>query len=392
MIYLDNHATTRCDPRVVEAMLPWFSEHYGNPHSGHPLGQEANAAVEQAIESLAEDLGVPADSIVMTSGATESNHLAIIGACTHPRQKRRHIVTVTTEHPAVLDVFDVLETQGFRVTRVPVAQDGEVDAGVVDLNRLADAIDDETALVSVMWANNEIGAIAPMAEIADLCHQSGALFHSDATQAVGRLPVDAKRVDVDLLSATAHKFYGPKGTGLLVVGNSNRRVRLRPLMVGGGQQHGLRSGTVNPAGTVGIATALRLCSQEISQNAERDRSIRDSLWSSLNSAIEGLRINGPAVNRNPAVNGDSRLTGNLNFRLPNLQGQAWMAATPGIAFSSGSACSASEAKPSHVLSALGLNDSEAGSSVRLGVGRFNSIDEIEDASNQLIASFRRLLE
>ncbi|MDF1841052.1 MAG: cysteine desulfurase family protein [Rubripirellula sp.] len=386
MIYLDNHATTRCDPRVVDAMLPWFSEHYGNPHSGHPLGQEAKVAVEQAIESLAEDLGVPADSIVITSGATESNHLAILGACTHPRQKRRHIVTVTTEHPAVLDVFDVLEKQGFRVTRVPVAQDGEADAGVVDLNRLADAIDDDTALVSVMWANNEIGAIAPMAEIANLCHQSGALFHSDATQAVGRLSVDAKQVDVDLLSATAHKFYGPKGTGLLVVGNSNRRVRIRPLMVGGGQQHGLRSGTVNPAGTIGIATALRLCSQRISQNAERDRSIRDALWNSLNTAIEGIRLNGPAIS------GGSRLTGNLNFRLPNLQGQAWMAATTSIAFSSGSACSAAEAKPSHVLSALGLDDSQAGSSVRFGVGRFNSMDEIALASHQLIASYRSLME
>jgi cysteine desulfurase len=293
---------------------------------------------------------------------------------------------VTTEHPAVLDVFDVLEKQGFRVTRVPVAQDGEADAGVVDLNRLADAIDDDTALVSVMWANNEIGAIAPMAEIANLCHQSGALFHSDATQAVGRLPVDAKKVDVDLLSATAHKFYGPKGTGLLVVGNSNRRVRIRPLMVGGGQQHGLRSGTVNPAGTIGIATALRLCSQRISQNAERDRSIRDALWNSLNTAIEGIRLNGPAIS------GGSRLTGNLNFRLPNLQGQAWMAATTSIAFSSGSACSAAEAKPSHVLSALGLDDSQAGSSVRFGVGRFNSMDEIALASHQLIASYRSLME
>lgn len=386
MIYLDNHATTRCDPRVVDAMLPWFSEQYGNPHSSHPLGQEAKVAVEQAIESLAEDLGVPADSIVITSGATESNHLAILGACTHPRQKRRHIVTVTTEHPAVLDVFDVLERQGFRVTRVPVVQDGQADAGVVDLNQLADAIDDDTALVSVMWANNEIGAIAPMAEIADLCHQSGALFHSDATQAVGRLSVDAKQVDVDLLSATAHKFYGPKGTGLLVIGNSNRRVRLRPLMVGGGQQHGLRSGTVNPAGAIGIATALRLCSQGISQTAERDRSIRDALWHSLNTSIEGIQLNGPAMS------GGSRLTGNLNFRLPNLQGQAWMAATTSIAFSGGSACSAAEAKPSHVLSALGLNDSQAASSVRLGVGRFNSMDEIALASNQLITSYRSLME
>ena len=237
-----------------------------------------------------------------------------------------------------------------------------------------------------MWANNEIGAIAPMAEIADLCHRAGALFHSDATQAVGRLPVDAKQIDVDLLSATAHKFYGPKGIGLLVVGNSNRRVRLRPLMVGGGQQHGLRSGTVNPAGVVGIATALRLSSEKITQHAEHDRAMRDALWNQLTDAIDGLQLNGPALD------GDARLTGNLNLRLPALQGQAWMAATASIAFSSGSACSASEAKPSHVLSALGLSDSDARSSVRFGVGRFNSMSEIEIASKQLLASYERLME
>jgi cysteine desulfurase len=384
MIYLDNHASTRCDPRVVEAMLPWFSEHYGNPHSNHSLGREAAIAVERSIESLAQDLGAPADSIVMTSGATESNHLAILGACTHPRQQRRHIVTVTSEHPAVLDVFGVLEQQGFRVTRVPVIQQGHEQAGVVDLNRLAEAIDEETALVSVMWANNEMGAIAPMQQIAQLCHQAGALFHSDATQAVGRLPVDVRAVDVDLLSATAHKFYGPKGTGLLVVGNSNRRVRLRPLMVGGGQQHGLRSGTVNPAGVVGIAAALRLCTASLDQHSEQDRVLRDRLWHQLHSAIDGLQVNGPALD------GPFRLQGNLNLQLPRVEGQAWMSANPEIAFSSGSACSATEAKPSHVLTALGLDESQARRSVRFGVGRFNTPEEIDDASKQLIESYQKL--
>ncbi|MEM8667490.1 MAG: cysteine desulfurase family protein [Planctomycetota bacterium] len=385
MIYLDNHATTRCDPRVVEAMLPWFSEHYGNPHSSHDLGKDSEQAVARSIESLANDLGAVPDSVILTSGATESNHLAIIGACTHPRQKRRHIITVTTEHPAVLDVFDVLQEQGFRVTRVPVLQDGDPNAGVVDMNRLAEAIDDDTALVSVMWANNEIGAIAPMKQIADLCHQAGALLHSDATQAVGRLPVDVKEVDVDLLSATAHKFYGPKGSGLLIVGNSNRRVRLRPLMVGGGQQQGLRSGTVNPAGAVGIATALRLCNEHLAEHAENDRRLRDRLWQRLDAAIDGLRINGPQLN------GDARLSGNLNLRLPDLQGQSWMSVTSGIAFSSGSACSAAEAKPSHVLSGLGLADSEARQSVRFGIGRFNTESDIENASNRLIESYQQLV-
>ena len=385
MIYLDNHASTRCDPRVVDAMLPYFAEHFGNPHSGsHAFGRDAASGVEAASHDLAKLLNVPIESIVFTSGATESNNLAIRGVCLHPRQKRRHIVTVTTEHPAVLDVFDELENEGFRVTKVPVLQKGDPQAGVVDLNQLAEVVDDDTALVSVMWANNEIGAIAPISEIADICHERGALLHSDATQAVGRIPVDTKSADVDLLSATAHKFYGPKGSGILVVGNSNRRVKIRPQITGGGQQNSLRSGTVNPAGAVGIAAALQLCVMNMNESNENSHELRRSLFEQLATAIDGLEINGPELES------EHRLAGNLNMILPAIEGSAWMSATPEVAFSSGSACSSVEAKPSHVLTGIGVDESQARRSVRFGVGRFNTQSEIDHAAGQLIASYQQV--
>jgi cysteine desulfurase len=366
-------------------MLPWFTEHYGNPHSeSHPYGRTAGEAIQKAIADLAAMLGADPDRVIMTSGATESNNLAIRGVCLHPRQKRRHIVTVTTEHPAVLDVMEELASEGFRVTRVGVHPHGHPLAGVVDLDQLSEAIDDDTALVSVMWANNEIGAIAPMKEIAERCHQHGALLHSDATQAVGRIDVDVRANDIDLISATAHKFYGPKGTGLLIVGNGNRRVRLKPQIVGGGQQHHLRSGTMNPAGVVGITQALRLCIEHLPSQQTTSRQLRDQLFSQLGAAIDGIVLNGPPLD------GPHRLPGNLNFVLPDVEGAAWMAATPDVAFSSGSACSSVEAKPSHVLTALGLSDSMARRSVRFGIGRFNSREEIELASKQLIDSYRKL--
>ena len=385
MIYLDNHATTRCDPRVVEAMVPWLAEHYGNPHSSHELGKVAGQAIETSVEQLARLLNAPAESIVMTSGATESNNLAIRGFCTHPRQKRRHIVTVTTEHPAVLDVASDLEREGFRVTRVPVAPIDDPDAGVVDLQRLEEAIDDDTALVSVMWANNEIGAIAPMKRIAELAHARGAIVHSDATQAVGRIPVDVVEADIDLLSGTAHKHYGPKGTGLLVVGNSKRRVRLRPQIVGGGQQRGVRSGTMNPAGIVGIATALQLCVDSMQDHNARVSAMRDRLWNDLSSAIDGLSLNGPSLSSG------KRLPGNLNLALPSIEGQAWMSATEGLAFSSGSACSGAHAAPSHVLTSLGMDESRARRSARFGIGRFNTESELASATEQLIEGHQELL-
>ena len=385
MIYLDNHATTRCDPRVVEAMIPWLSESYGNPHSSHDLGREAGTVIEQSVAQMARLLNGPAESIVMTSGATESNNLAIRGFCTHPRQKRRHIVTATTEHPAVLDVAADLQREGFRVTHVPVIPAGHSDAGVIDLQRLEDVLDDDTALVSIMWANNEIGAIAPMKQIAKMCHERGAIFHSDATQAVGRLPVDVMEADVDLLSATAHKFYGPKGTGLLMVGNSRRRVRLHPQIVGGGQQGGIRSGTMNPAGVVGMATALQLCVDLLQDHNPRVSAFRDRLWTDLQNEIEGVVLNGPSLQ------GGKRLAGNLNLALPQMEGQAWMSAAPELAFSSGSACSDAHAAPSHVLTALGIDESMARRSARFGIGRFNTEAELGTASQMLVEGYHRLL-
>jgi cysteine desulfurase len=385
MIYLDNHSTTPCDPSVVEAMLPWWSEHFGNPHSSHAFGRQAADAIERSIAQIAALLNVTPDAIVITSGATESNHLAIRGACTHPRQKRRHLVTVTTEHPAVLDVVADLQRDGFRVTHVPVIQAPSPRAGVVDLDRLADAVDDDTALVSVMWANNEIGAIAPMKTVAEICHRRGALLHSDATQAVGRIPVDLQDCAIDLLSATAHKFCGPKGTGLLVIGSPHRRVRLRPQLVGGGQQHGIRSGTMNTAGVVGMATALKRCVDSMDSQTRRIGALRDRLWDRLSMAIDGLTLNGPALGAG------ERLPGNLNLILPAVEGQAWMSAAPEVAFSSGSACSSgAHAAPSHVLTALGLSESMARRSVRFGVGRFNTDQEIETASRLLIEAYQRL--
>jgi len=385
MIYLDNHATTRCDPRVVDSMVPWLSEHYGNPHSSHALGVESNQAMENAVAQIAKLLNAPVDSVVMTSGATESNNLAIRGMCTHPRQKRRHIITVSTEHPAVLDVFSDLQSNGFRLTHVPVHQVGSADAGIVDLQQLEEAIDDDTAIVSVMWANNEIGAIAPMKEIACMCHARGALLHSDATQAVGRIPVDMLDADIDLLSATAHKLYGPKGTGLLIVGNSKRRVRLNPQIVGGGQQRGIRSGTMNPAGIIGMATAMQLCSDGMRDHNQRVAQFRDQIWSMLNANIDGLQLNGPDFDEK------RRLPGNLNLALPAIEGQAWMSAVPEIAFSSGSACSAAHSAPSHVLTALGIDESTARRSARFGVGRFNQSQEIEAACEMLVEGHTRLL-
>ncbi len=365
-------------------MLPWLSDEYGNPHSDHRAGQVAAAAIEQSTSRIAAMLGAKPENVFFTSGATESNHLAIRGVCTHPRQKRRHIVTVATEHPAVLDVCKDLRRDGFRVTVVPVAATGSADAGVVDLDHLRSAVDDDTAIVSVMWANNEIGAIAPMTSIAEITHARGALLHSDATQAVGRLPIDVVAADVDLVSASGHKFYGPKGIGLLVVGNGNRRVRLRPQIVGGGQQRGIRGGTMNPAAIVAIETALSLCVDSMDTERLAVGRMRDQLWRLLSERIDGLHINGPNL-QSP-----QRVAGNLNLVLPGVEGESWMAAASEVAFSTGSACSSVDPTASHVLLALGLSESSARRSVRFGVGRFNTMDEIEAAGRILIAAFDRL--
>ncbi|TWU54433.1 Cysteine desulfurase [Rubripirellula tenax] len=384
MIYLDNHSTTRCDTAVVDAMLPWLTQEYGNPHSSHAAGIAAADIIGRSIATVAGLVGAKPDSIVFTSGATESNNLAIRGVCLHPRQKRRHIVTVTTEHPAVLDVVEDLKRDGFRVTIVPVIQSGSPGAGIVDIDRLAAAIDDDTAIVSVMAANNEVGSIAPMRAIADLVHDRGAVLHCDATQVLGRSPIDIAAMDIDLVSGSAHKFYGPKGIGVLVVGGGDRRIRLRPQIVGGGQQRGIRSGTMAPAMAVGLARALEICTESMDADRVRIRAMRDTLWQRLCDGIAGIELNGPALG------GDDRLAGNLNFRLPTIEGESWMAAAAEVAFSTGSACSNVDPTPSHVLMAMGLSESEARRSARFGIGRFNTMDEMERASAILVEARDRL--
>ena len=388
MIYLDNHATTPCDPRVAQQMMPWLVEHFGNPHStSHEMGREAKSAMDAALAMIASHLGVTADSVLITSGATESNNLAIDGICRHPRQRRRHVVTSTIEHPAVLDVVARLEKDGFRVTRVPVHRFDHPLAGQIDLEQLAAAMDDDTALVSVHWANNEIGVIQPMSQIAAIAHQSGALVHSDATQAVGRIAVDLQGVDVDLISASAHKFYGPKGVGVLTMagGIAGRRVRLKPMIVGGGQQRNLRSGTMAPANVIALATALDLAVAESSQVARRVGDLRVKLWDGLRQGIDGICLNGPPLESS------MRLEGNLNCQLPGIEGESWMAACSDVAFSSGSACSSVDAKPSHVLTGLGLSESEARRSVRFGIGKFNTSEQIDRAIEILVSGYRSLV-
>lgn len=384
MIYLDHHATTPCDPRVVDAMLPWLTERFANPHSdSHAAGREAADAIAEAVQTIATTINAPASSMLITSGATESINLAMRGVMTHPRNRRNHMVVCTTEHPAVIDVATDLQRSGIEVSYVRVHPQSSNDggaAGTIDLEALADAVTDQTALVNVMIANNEMGAIHPIAEVAEITHEAGALLHCDATQAVGRIPVDVDSLGIDLLSASAHKFYGPKGIGFLVAGGTRRRVRLRPQIVGGGQQQGLRSGTMNPAGVIAMATAIGLGLED----APRIASLRDRLWETLRSEIDGIELNGPPLS-DPSV----RLAGNLNFRLLSVEGETWMAATPGVAFSSGSACSSANPSASHVLLAMGLSESEARRSVRFGVGRFTTEQLIDDASEQLVTAYRR---
>ena len=368
-IYLDNHSTTRCDPRVVSAMLPLLSDEFGNPHSSsHAMGRRAAELMDSAIDQIARCLAVDASEIVVTSGATESTNLAILGQCLHPRNQRRHLITSQIEHPAVLDPLTQLERDGFRVTRLPVSANGEIE-----LDQLKAACTDETAIVSIMLANNEIGAIERLAEIAEIAHQCGAVVHTDATQAVGRISVDLNELPVDLLSASAHKFYGPKGVGFLFARRSGRRIRLRPLVHGGGQQRNLRPGTMNPAAICGMAAALQIFRDEMQSDTERIRGLRDRLFVGLQERIPGLGLNGPELE--PA----GRLAGNLNVMFPGVEGESLMALCPQIAVSSGSACSSVDPKPSHVLLGIGLSENEARSSLRFGIGRFNTTEDIDRA-------------
>ncbi|MFH1569476.1 MAG: cysteine desulfurase family protein [Gemmatimonadota bacterium] len=373
-IYLDNLATTPLDPRVLEAMLPYLRERFGNPSSrSHAFGWAAAEAVERAREQVAGLIGAASpDEIVFTSGATEANGLALKGAVAGAGEAGLGLVTCATEHPAVLDCCRDLAGRGYRLQIVPV--DGH---GRIDLEALAAALGDPRVpshphlLLSVMAANNEIGALQPLGAVGELAASRGALWHCDAAQAVGKVPLDVQSLGVDLLSISGHKIYGPKGVGALYIRRRRPRIRIAPQVVGGGQERGLRSGTLNVPGIVGLGAACQLCAAEMAAESERVSGLRDRLWASLEERLPGLALNGHPV---------ERLPGCLNVRLGRVDGSRVLAALRDVALSSGSACASASSQPSPVLRAIGCSDEEAFSSVRFGIGRFNTAEEIDRAA------------
>ena len=383
-VYMDNHATTRVDPRVVDAMVPLFAEQYGNPSStSHVFGWDSRAAVEKARVEVARAIGATEREIVFTSGATESNNLAIRGAAHRLQRKGQHLVSVVSEHRAVLDCMTRLGREGYEVTMIPVALQDAGCPGRIDLQQLEEAIRPETTLVSVMLANNETGVLQLLGQVGQICKQKGVLLHSDATQAVGRVEVDVESLQVDLLSFSAHKFYGPKGVGALYVRRANPQVRLEPLLEGGGHEQGRRSGTLNAPGIVGMGVALGISVAEMESEAIRIRGLRDQLHEGIQDALERVQLNGPPLD-------ESRLPGNLNMSFLDVDGEALMMSMKDLAVSSGSACTSVDPEPSHVLRALGLSDDETRASLRFGLGRFNTVEDVEFAIEQVSGAVERL--
>ncbi len=376
-IYLDNQATTPVDDRVLAAMLPYFTEQFGNPSSvGHIYGWEAEAAIKQAREILANAIHATPEEIIFTSGATEANNLAIKGVAEAYLAQGRHIITLQTEHNAVLDPCHYLRSLGFDVTFLPVESDG-----LIDLNLLEKTLRSDTILVSVMAANNEIGVLQPLEAIGDLCHSNQVLFHTDAAQAIGKIPLDVEAMHIDLMSLTAHKVYAPKGIGALYVRRRNPRVQIAPQMHGGGHERGLRSGTLYPPQIVGFAKAVELAIAELSSESQRLTELRDRLWQQV-SQLDGIHLNGHAT---------QRLPGNLNISIEGIDGQALLLGVqPAIAVSSGSACTSAKIEPSHVLRALGLPDELAYASMRFGIGRFNTSEDVDRAADVVIETVRSL--
>jgi len=377
-IYLDNHATTPLDPRVLEAMLPFLSSRFGNAASNsHSFGWEAAAAVEKARRQIAASIGASPQEIVFTSGATESDNLALKGVAEGCRDKGGHIITAVTEHKAVLDSCKHLEKIGCRVTYLPVGSDG-----LIDLNQLKDAFTDRTILVSIMAANNETGVLQPMEEIGRLCRERGVLFHSDAVQALGKLPLDVNRANLDLASLTAHKLYGPKGCGALYV-RQNAAARLVPLIDGGGHENGLRSGTLNVPGIVGFGKTCEIAQQEMPEESCRMAGLRNRLRDRLLAGLDKVTINGSM---------EHRLPGNLNMSFLEVDGETLLTGLNDVALSSGSACSSGKTHASYVLKALGLSDEAAGSAIRFGIGRFNTEAEVDYVAGRIIELVKNLRE
>jgi len=378
-IYMDNHATTPLDPRVLEAMMPYLTGIFGNAASrNHSFGWEAEQAVEKAREQIAKLIGATAKEIIFTSGATESNNLAIKGIAEMYRERGNHIITEVTEHKAVLDTCKKLEKQGFRITYLPVKGDG-----LVDLEELERAMDDQTILVSIMYANNEIGVIQPIKEIGELCHKKGVIFHTDAVQAVGKIPVNVMTDNIDVLSLSGHKVYGPKGVGALYVRRRNPRVQISEQQNGGGHERGMRSGTLNVPGIVGLGKACEIAGEEMEAEAARERELRDYLRHKLESALDYTQVNG---------NMDHHLPGNLNMSFVYVEGESLLMGINDIAVSSGSACTSATLEPSYVLKSLGLGDDIAHSSIRFGLGRFNTKAEVDYVADKLIDVVSKLRE
>ncbi|MFM6190240.1 IscS subfamily cysteine desulfurase [Planktothrix sp.] len=376
-IYLDCNATTPIDPQVLDAMLPYFTEHFGNPASiNHLYGWEAEAAIKKAREIIAQGINATPEEIIFTSGATESNNLAIKGVAEAYFNQGRHLITVKTEHNAVLDPCHYLETLGFEITDLPVKPDG-----IVDLVQLKNTLRPDTILVSIMAANNEIGVIQPLAEIGELCHEQGILFHTDAAQALGKIPLDVQQMKIDLMSLTAHKIYGPKGIGALYVRRRHPRVKLAAQLHGGGHERGLRSGTLATPQIVGFAKALELALSQQKTETQRLIQLRNLLWDQL-STLDGIYLNG-----HPS----QRLAGNLNISVEKVDGQALLLGLQSVmAVSSGSACTSTKIEPSHVLKALGHSDSLAYASIRFGLGRFTTESEIHAVADHTVKTIQSL--
>lgn len=371
-------------------MLPFFTEKFGNPGSVHTFGEEAREAVDSARQTIAAAIGADVREIVFTSGATESNNLAIRGVTERRRRRGNHLVSVRTEHPAVLDPLERLAEQDFKVTLLEVEPHDSPRAGWLDPAHVADAVRDETCLVSVMLANNEIGVVQPLAEIAAECKERGVLLHCDATQAVGKLPVNVEQLDVDLMSFTAHKLYGPKGVGALYVRGRNPVVRLAPQITGGGHEQARRSGTLNVPGIVGLATAIQLGTDDLTAEVAFLTQLRDHLAQQILSAVPDARLVGPALDARLPDATPLRLPNNLNVMFPGTDGEALMLAMPELAVSSGAACSSMRDEPSHVLMALGLSADEARSCLRFGVGRFNTLEQIDRAAEMVAAAVAKV--
>ena len=378
-VYFDNHATTQVDPRVVDAMLPYFTDKFGNAASrNHEFGWKAEEAVENARGQIAKLINATPKEIVFTSGATESTNLAIKGVAEMYREKGNHIITQVTEHKATLDTCKRLEKYGYEVTYLPVEKDGRID-----LDDLRRAITPKTILISIMYANNEIGVLQPIAEIGKIAKEKGVFFHVDAVQAVGKIPVDVQKDGIDLMSISGHKIYGPKGVGALYVRRKNPRVQLAAIIDGGGHERGMRSGTLNVPGIVGLGKACELCQQEMAAESGKMSGLRDRLKESIMSRLDETFINGSM---------DHRLPNNINISFAYVEGESLLMGINDVAVSSGSACTSATLEPSYVLKALGVGEDLAHTSIRFGLGRFNTQEEVDYVADRVVETVSRLRE